>query len=460
MTNHHNQNGTNNRESVVNSDVNSVDNIAANMGDTQYDVVIVGASVAGTAAAVFFARSGLRVALIERNREMKAYKKACTHYLQPFGIRVLKRLGVVEQLEAAGAQPNGGRVWTKWGWFGNSAPSKKGHGYNIRREVLDPILRQNAAATPGVELFLGTAVRDLIVENDRIVGVRVNAPGKKVVDMRAKLVVGADGRYSRTAKLAGVTETVAPNNRFVYFGYYRNMPLKDGKAGQMWFQGESIGYAMPNDNGYTLLAAILPKTELATFKQDIEGNFKRFFETLPNSPNLHTAERNSKLLGMVDLPIVSRQTTMPGLALIGDAAVASDPLWGNGMSWALLAADWLTKLTKEALSSENTADLDAALRLYAEKHHASLADRLARDIDFAKVRPFNWIERLFYAASIHDLRYGSQTGPQNASLTNYRNWPSFKHIKGAAKILLQHKYNNLTQRVKPRIALGKSVFAD
>ena len=48
-----------------------------------YDVAIVGASLDGCAAAILLGRQGLRVALIERNSDINAYNKICTHFIQP-----------------------------------------------------------------------------------------------------------------------------------------------------------------------------------------------------------------------------------------------------------------------------------------------------------------------------------------------------------------------------------------
>jgi 2-polyprenyl-6-methoxyphenol hydroxylase-like FAD-dependent oxidoreductase len=70
-----------------------------------YDVVVVGASVAGCATATFFARAGARVALVERSPEPAAYKVACTHFLFAGAMPVLDRLGVTDAMRAAGAVP-------------------------------------------------------------------------------------------------------------------------------------------------------------------------------------------------------------------------------------------------------------------------------------------------------------------------------------------------------------------
>ena len=80
------------------------------------DVIIVGASVGGCTAAMLFARQGLRVALLERSKDINTYKKVCTHYIQPNAVPTLKRLGLTDEIEAAGGIRNGSQAWTRWGW--------------------------------------------------------------------------------------------------------------------------------------------------------------------------------------------------------------------------------------------------------------------------------------------------------------------------------------------------------
>ena len=61
----------------------------------EYDVAIVGASIAGCAAAALYGRRGARVALIERNADPLAYKSVCTTFIQASATPVLERLGMV-----------------------------------------------------------------------------------------------------------------------------------------------------------------------------------------------------------------------------------------------------------------------------------------------------------------------------------------------------------------------------
>jgi 2-polyprenyl-6-methoxyphenol hydroxylase-like FAD-dependent oxidoreductase len=380
------------------------------------------------------------VALLERSKDINVYKKVCTHYIQPNAVPTLKRLGLTDDIEAAGGIRNGGQAWTRWGWLGAGArKDDKAYGYSIRREVLDPLLRSHAAATAGVDFRPGTTLRELIYHHDRIVGIRAEGPGHQQLEFRAQLIVGADGRNSRTAELAGVPGQVKANNRFMYFAYFRNLTLATGQRNQVWYLEPEVAYALPNDNSLTLLACALPKSKLAEFKQDTPGNFRRFFEGLPNGPNLQAAEQVSAVIGMLDMPLIYRQLVAPGLALVGDAALAPDPVWGNGVGWAIQTAAWLVDATAEALVEVQPDRLDQALERYRKQHQAAFGSRFAREADFAQARRFNIFERLIYSATMHNPRLGQYTGPHTTRLTNIRHFPPFKAIIRALLVNLTYR---------------------
>src|ERR1700751_4017445 len=169
----------------------------------QYDVAIIGASIAGCAAAIFFGRAGARVALIERDSDPAGCKKLCTHFIQASATPTLERLGLARAIEEAGGGRNDGEIFTRWG--GIVAPSEQtirrpAYGYNLRRSVLDPMLRKTAAQTAGVEILPGFSLRELLIKEGRIC--RVSAQGERdaKLEIEAKLVVGADGRNSRVAE--------------------------------------------------------------------------------------------------------------------------------------------------------------------------------------------------------------------------------------------------------------------
>src|ERR1700722_8323187 len=106
-----------------------------------YDVAIVGASLAGCTAAMFLARSVARVALIEKSPDPQASRRICAHYIQPSGVRPRERLGLIEPMMQAGAVRSRACAWTRWGWVDPPATSTLPVGLNLRRERPDPFIR-------------------------------------------------------------------------------------------------------------------------------------------------------------------------------------------------------------------------------------------------------------------------------------------------------------------------------
>jgi 2-polyprenyl-6-methoxyphenol hydroxylase-like FAD-dependent oxidoreductase len=370
----------------------------------EYDVVISGASVAGCAAATLLARQGARVALLERRSDPAAHKVLCTHYLQPVAYPVLEQLGLTGALEAVGAVQNDARWYTRWGWI-EPRPGKDGkrlpYAYNVRRRTLDPMIRSLAAATPGVDLLLGHTVVGVLTERGRTAGVRVS-DGEREFELRARAVVGADGKDSATARLAGVPAKTVANERFSYFAHFTDLPLTGGIT-QSWFLEPDMAYAMPNDDGVTVVAVIPTKDKLPAFKADLEGAYLDFVRKLPEGPDVDRANRISKIIGTVNYPLISRPPSAPGLALIGDAALASDPLWGVGCGWALQSAAWLAESLGPVLTGGGAAaDVDRALAAYGKRHRKGLRGHQHLIADYASGRPFNPFERLMFSAAARD----------------------------------------------------------
>ncbi|MFI8763715.1 NAD(P)/FAD-dependent oxidoreductase [Streptomyces sp. NPDC053792] len=365
-----------------------------------YDVVISGAGLAGSAAAILLARRGARVALLERRSDPAAFKALCTHSITANATPVLAELGLLPALEKAGAVRNEARWYTRWGWIEPSAAPgpELPYGYNVRRSTLDPLIRSRAAETPGVDLLLGHQVTGLVQEAGRTVGVRASTPeGER--EIRARLVVGADGKDSPVAKYAGVPSRQHENARFGYLAHFRNLPLRDGIS-HAWFLIPDMAYAFPNDDGVTVVAVLPDKKRLPAFREDLEGSFLDFVRGLPEAPDIDSAERVTKITGTVDYPLHTRKATAPGLALIGDAALTGDPLWGVGCGWALQSARWLAEAVGPAAAGRG--DLDRSLAVYARLHRRRLAGHQYLAADFAKGRPFNPIERLMFSAAARD----------------------------------------------------------
>jgi 2-polyprenyl-6-methoxyphenol hydroxylase-like FAD-dependent oxidoreductase len=265
----------------------------------------------------------------------------------------------------------------------------------VRRSLLDPLLRERAAATPGVELMLGERVASLVTDFDRACGV-VTASGQRI---DARLVVGADGRGSTVATSARMPRKISPNARVGYFAYYGGLPTEGGE-GWVWLRGADFTYAFPCDGGLTLLAAFPTRRRLADFKRDRVAALEESFRGLPSAPHPSSGERASDVIGRVDIESVARPQALAGLALVGDAALASDPTVGVGCGWALQSAGWLVDETAPALLERG--DLDAALKRYRRRHAKELGPHQALIERGAKGNLPSGTERMLMSAAAKD----------------------------------------------------------
>jgi len=265
------------------------------------------------------------VALLERKPALDAHKTVCTHYIQPSATPTIRRLGLAPVIEARGAVRNSIDLWTPYGgWIRTSGEP---HGYNVTRRTLDPILRELAAETQGVDLLPGQAVVGLGG------GVEVEDRSRARRRIAARLVVAADGRDSTVARLARVPGRVRPHNRFFYWAYWRGVRPVTTRS-RMWFTEPDCAYTFPNEDDLTVVLVAPHRDRLPEFRRDLEGSYRSMLAALPDPPDVTGAERESRLLGKLELPNVSRPAVGNGVAFVGDAALASDPLWGVGCGWA------------------------------------------------------------------------------------------------------------------------------
>jgi flavin-dependent dehydrogenase len=391
---------------------------SASASHVDCDVAVVGGSLGGCATAAQYAQRGLQVVLLERRDDPAAYKKVCTHFIQPSATPLLRRIGLAERIEAAGAVRNRLEVWTRWGWI-KDPTEPVDYGYNIRRQTLDPLVRQWARETPGVRFMDGTVARSLLREGGDVVGVQAEAHGR-AFDIRARLVVAADGWHSGLAELAGLPFRAKPNGRFTYFAIFRDVRLSHGANSQYWHLEPDLAYAFVNDGDTTLLGAFLPLERLPEWKRDVEGSFMRFWGALPDGPHMKGGVRVTEMRGMLTLNNVWRKAGERGFAVVGDAALTLDPIWGTGCGFAFQASGWLVDSTATALLRRpySRRALAMGLARYRARHAWATRGHALHIADFSKVRPNRALESLVLSAATRDVRaaqrflsyMGRQTG--------------------------------------------------
>jgi flavin-dependent dehydrogenase len=125
-------------------------------------------------------------------------------------------------------------------------------------------------------------------------------------------------------------------------------------------------------------------------------------DSLPDGPPIRASRIVQPPQGKLDMTNVANTPTAPGLALVGDAALAIDPLWGVGCGWALQSAGWLADSVAPALRGSEA--LPAGLKRYRRAHARALRGHSMMIYDYAGGRKFSAPERLLFSTATYDER--------------------------------------------------------
>jgi len=347
--------------------------------ENQFDVIIVGARVAGSAAAIEFAKQGQRVLLLDQARFPS--DTLSTHFMNPRGMTYLKDLDVLDEILAITPAFNyldvavdnfdlGGEVKPD----DLRARFKKVHGTRafeietryacIRRTFLDVTL-QRRAKDLGVELKTGFKVNDIISENGRVVGISGTDQTGEKLSFFGKLVVGADGRKSSIAKILVVDKHEEKSAcTFACYTYYSGLELPHGKLKRLH---RSAYAAIPTGDGLTMILVYGPSPFFSEFKKSKEKNFLAAIERI--DPEFYSLLRaNGKQVepfyATDDQAAFIRKPSPQGVPLIGDAALFKDQCTASGMMYALRDAFLLAEQLLPYLRGD--APLKEQLRSFEE----------------------------------------------------------------------------------------------
>ncbi len=356
------------------------------MVESHYDVVIVGARVAGATLAALLGDAGVRVLLLDRARFPSP--TLSTHFFRGSrAVSVLDRLDLLGALLALGAPPltctyryPAGEVTPQVG--PPQAPGEIPYSLSVRREPLDHAVVRRAIRSASVELVEAARVASLLWDGNRVCGVRVHH-GAHTHDVHARFVVGADGRHSLVARLAGAaTEASEPPHRGIYYQYVYGWTAPHGGTpdGPEFARIEDEqGYVFPSDAGMTCLAL---SVNLAGYAWVRAAPEERFRERLRARPGLASrvagAQPASRLFGCGPVPNYMRVPIGPGWALVGDAGLHQDPWSGNGIDCAMLHATYLAEALVEAFAG--TACEEAALSRYHTRRNEQALEGFHRTV--------------------------------------------------------------------------------
>jgi 2-polyprenyl-6-methoxyphenol hydroxylase-like FAD-dependent oxidoreductase len=322
--------------------------------NTTYDVIIVGARCAGSPTAMLLARKGYRVLVADR--AMFPSDTVSTHVVHPQGVAALKRWGLSERLAATGCPPI--HTYTfDFGPFtiaGSPGTSDAPVAYCARRTVLDKLL-VDAAAAAGAEIREGFTVEEVLIEEGRAVGIKGRSKSGATVTERAKLIVGADGRYSSVADAVRPEHyNEKPPLLAAYYTYWSDLPI-DGRFDT--YIRPHRGFAVaPTHDGLTLTVGGWPHAEFEANKKDVEGHFLKMFDLAPEfAERVRHAKRAAPFAGAT-VPNFFRKPYGPGWALVGDAGYNKDPITAQGINDAFRDAELCATAIDQAFTGARSFD--------------------------------------------------------------------------------------------------------
>jgi 2-polyprenyl-6-methoxyphenol hydroxylase-like FAD-dependent oxidoreductase len=329
-----------------------------------YDVIVVGARVAGSALATLLGQLGHRVLLLEKAHFPS--DTLSTHFFRDPALRVFERIGVLDEVKST-APP----LTTVWNYIDGqvfSDPVNTSYEHLqfflcVRRITLDWILAQRVGREPGVEFRQGAHVKELIWQDGRVTGVRWSeADGMR--EARTLVVVGADGLYSTLAKsLTPAFESQIPVRRCMYYTYFQGIkPLNETSYAEHHFMGDSLTYVFPTDADLTLVALSLPISEFLSFKKEALKQLHAHLDSLPLlAPRLRHAEVAGEVKGAGNIPCYQRVPYGPA-GVVGDSHQVLDPWSGMGIDHATTHASILADSLHSYLSE--TVAWEMAMRDY------------------------------------------------------------------------------------------------
>jgi flavin-dependent dehydrogenase len=342
----------------------------------RYDVVIVGARCAGSPLATLLARHGVSVAVMEQAAFPR--EVMCSHGFEADALAFLHRLGVSERLREAGARfvvrVDGRSEDVRWRVDWPQRPGDIGGIASVRRSVLDAIL-VGAARDAGATVRMNAKVTSLLRDGGRVTGVRVEgAAGEE--EVRARLVVGADGRRSSVARLAGARRyNVTRNERALYWTHFENA-VTDAEPVFVYHRwADKLVISCPADAGLQVVIVLPELGELDGFRGDLERRFMAHaLACEPVARVLEGARRADRILGVVRWEGYFREPSGPGWVLVGDAGHFKDPAPGRGIGDAFAQVDALAPKLAGALAGSD-AQLDAAMAAWGHWRDAQSAER-------------------------------------------------------------------------------------
>ena len=354
-------------------------------------VVIVGAGPAGASLAHLLAHRGVEVTLLERQRDFAREFRG--EVLTPSGIDALGQIGVADGIESLPAQElDDIAVYMSRRLVLHEEIDFAALGSSPPRAVSQPALLEmlvaESAKSPHFRFERGVAAKELLLDQDRVVGVRAQTEdGPR--DLRADLVIGADGRGSSVRRHADLPVHDLGQPMDVV---WCKVPCPDDWTGARAYAGRGhllIGYRTWDGTlqmGWVILKGSFGELRARGVTQWVEEMAHHVTDDFAGHLRAHADAVGHPFLLSTAADCLERWSA-PGLLAIGDAAHTMSPVGGQGINIALRDAIVAANHLVPVLTSPRLDDarLEAALRSIQQERMAEVAPIQRRQAQPPKV---------------------------------------------------------------------------
>lgn len=333
--------------------------------ETQPDIIIIGGRCAGASLALRLAEQNLKVLVVDRATFPSLPNVPSSPAIYAGAMHLLDELGLDE---AEYTYPDGRAdtlVMFAVNHFSAIIPTKhaeidRHYVYGIDRTRFDTALWNRAAAHPNITACQDFTVTSITKDADgRATGIVGKDSTGAEVKATARLVVGADGRFSWTAREVGAQVVEEHNGQITssYHAEWENVdPFSSDVPRSLSIYNTMAGFAVlfiPINTRKYIVGTYMQSSMSNFGGQNLETAYIEGLKSIPKAwERLKNAEKVTSVVGVKGIQNGYRQPYGKGWALVGDAAHYKDPIDGQGIYDALLGAKLLAQTIGEWQADE------------------------------------------------------------------------------------------------------------
>ncbi|RZS79022.1 geranylgeranyl reductase family protein [Motilibacter rhizosphaerae] len=344
-------------------------------GTTEADVVVVGAGPGGSTTAAHLARAGLDVVLLEKSAFPR--EKVCGDGLTPRAVAQLVKLGIDTSPEAGWLRNKGLRILggghrleLRW----PELAAYPDYGLVRRRDDFDEMLARHAQKA-GARLSERTTVTGPVRDErtGAVVGVTAKGSEGEPLEVRAPVVIAADGNSSRLSLAVGRRVREDRPMAVAVRAYYTSRNDRDDWL-ESWLELREDGKLLPGygwifgmGDGTSNVGLGILNAAQGGGKVDSRDVLRRWLAALPPEYGFTEDSQVGPVRGAA-LPMGFNRTPhyADGLLLVGDAGGMVNPFNGEGIAYAMESGALAADVVAQALARPSGAQRERALAAYPQ----------------------------------------------------------------------------------------------